>query len=626
MIGLNECLDNSGRCVEALAASERGSRAADFSTSDGTSVAPRVGGLLRDVLKYQIVTVLLTVGLSFAVADELPENDPVFKAVGDELKRSMSLHLEDLDKPYFIEYAVDDTVTHRITATYGSLVRSAPGRSRVLHGLVRVGSYDLDNSNFAGRGGGGRRSLAVSVELPIDEGYMALRQAIWRATDFQYKDAVETLAQKRAYLKDRNVEDRPRDFVKAGAVTIMKDRVSLSFDLALWEDYARRISARFGDYGHIHKSDVTLAAGIENRYMVNSEGSRMRHGDTEALLRITAEAQADDGERLSDFLTYNAATPEQLPAISEVFADVSKLADRLAVAIRAPILEDYTGPVLIDGIAAPQFFRQLLARGITGQAEAVGSPRRGPQGSDDLENRLGKRILPPTFQIYDDPRAEKFQGAFLSGHYLFDDEGISAQRVNVVVDGKLEGMVMSRTPTKQFAQSNGHGRRAGGEALRSSIGCLYIESTKSESPADLKKELLDAADSEGLKFGLRITGLQNRAAGGPGFGGRGGGFGRGGGAGAARAVGDPLSIYKVYVADGREELVRGCEFNAVDVRSLRKIIAAGNVPTVHNSTGGAAPSSSVVAPAVLFGELELSRIKRETEKKPVIEAPHARKN
>jgi hypothetical protein len=157
------------------------------------------------------------------------------------------------------------------------------------------------------------------------------------------------------------------------------------------------------------------------------------------------------------------------------------------------------------------------------------------------------------------------------------------------------------------------------------VGCLYIESTKSESPAELKKELRDAAEAEGLKFGLRITSLQNRAAATtPTFGGRGGGFGRGGAPGVTRSVGDPIAIYKVYVADGHEEPVRGCEFNAVDVRSLRKIIAAGSEPVVHNSTGGTAPPSSVIAPAVLFEELELSRIKRETEKKPILQAPQAR--
>ncbi|MCI0533726.1 MAG: metallopeptidase TldD-related protein [Verrucomicrobiales bacterium] len=576
-------------------------------------------------LKEQFVAALLICGVFSALADQ-PPDDIVFKALDDELKRSMSLHLEDLEAPYFIQYGVDDTVTFRISAAYGALSNSDRSHTRVLQSQVRVGSYQLDNSNFADPRGGGRSGLGGATELPTDDDYMALRHAIWRLTDWQYKEALETLTQKRAYMKDRNVEDRPGDFAKTEPIKAVKERVNLPFDRATWETVIRRISARFREFPHLQNADVNLVAGVENRYMLNSEGSRLRYGYTEALLRITAEAQADDGERLSDTLSYYAAIPEQLPKVEDVLADVNKLADRLAAAMRAPVLEDYTGPVLFDGLASAQLFRQLLARGIVAQADPVGVSRRGGTATEDLENRLGKRILPPTFQMYDDPRNAKFQDFFLAGHYLTDDEGIPAQRVNIVVDGKLEGMVMSRTPTKQFAKSNGHGRRGGGETPRAAVGCLYVESTKSETPENLKKQLLDAAESEGLKFGLRITGIQSRG-GGPGrFAGGGGRFGRGGGrGGSTRVVGDPISIYKVYVADGHEEPVRGCEFNGLDVQSLRRILAAGNAPVVQNNVIGTTPSSSIIAPSVLIGEVELSRIKQEAEKKPILEAPHARR-
>ncbi|MBI2946154.1 MAG: hypothetical protein HYY23_00790 [Verrucomicrobia bacterium] len=579
-------------------------------------------------LAHSNAKLALLVGLlSPAFAEEVPENDVVFRALGDELKRAMSLHLADLDKPYFVQYSVDDTVTYRTTATYGAVVNSDQNRSRVFQSQVRVGSYDLDNSNFAGRGGvGGRRGLSGSAELPVDDDYASLRHAIWLATDTQYKDAVETLTQKRAYMKDRNLQERAVDFAKAKSVSAIQPRINLTFDRKPWEDYARRISASFESYRHIQNSDLSLAAGAENRYLVNSEDSRLRYSDTGAILRITAGAQTPDGQRISDSLVYYAPSLEGLPELEQVLADVGKLADRFAAMLKAPILEDYTGPVLFDGVASAQLFRQLLAAGVTGQPDPVGSQRRASQGGDDLETRLGKRILPTTFHIYDDPRDRQFQDTFLAGHYLFDDEGVPAERVEIVVDGKLDGMVMSRTPTKQFAKSNGHGRRVGGEAPRSAVGCLYIEAAKGLSPEELKKELIDAAEAEGLKFGLKITGLSGRVGGTSGFGGPGGRFGRGGGGrgGAGRLVGDPISIYRVHVADGREEPVRGCEFSSLDLRSLRRIIAAGNVQTVHNSAGGGAPASSVIAPAILFEELELSRIRQEAEKKPILEAPHAR--
>jgi hypothetical protein len=85
-------------------------------------------------------------------------------------------------------------------------------------------------------------------------------------------------------------------------------------------------------------------------------------------------------------------------------------------------------------------------------------------------------------------------------------------------------------------------------------------------------------------------------------------------------------IYKVYVSDGHEEPVRGCEFTSIDIQSLRKIMAAGNVRTVQNNIIGVTPSSSIIAPAVLMGEVELSRIKAEPEKQPILEDPQARKS
>jgi hypothetical protein len=360
-----------------------------------------------------------------------------------------------------------------------------------------------------------------------------------------------------------------------------------------------------------------LTAGVENRYLLNSEGTRLRYGYSEVLLRVVAEAQAADGERLSDQLVYFATAPKQLPPIEMVLADVQTLSDRLAQLLRAPVLKDYTGPVLIDGAASPLLFRQLLSRGVAGQAEPVGSQRRNIPGTEDLEQRLGKRVLPTSFRVYDDPRPLAFQGTPLAGHYLIDDEGISAQRVDLVTNGKLHAMVMSRTPTKRFSQSTGHGRRSSSDPPRAIIGCLYIESSDTRSPEDLKKALLKAADDEGLEYGLRITGLRGRDAGDtPAF-----RFSRGA---PSRGVGDPVAVYKVYVADGREEQVRGCEFRSLDERNLRRILAAGNVRFVDNHAMSSTPSSSVIAPAVLLEEMELTRIDRESEKKPIIEAPQAR--
>jgi hypothetical protein len=98
-----------------------------------------------------------------------------------------------------------------------------------------------------------------------------------------------------------------------------------------------------------------------------------------------------------------------------------------------------------------------------------------------------------------------------------------------------------------------------------------------------------------------------------------------GASGGDQKLGDPILIHKVYVEDGREEWVRGCEFDPIKVRDLKDILAAGKNPRVYNyigfGMGGVTPSTSIIAPAVLFEEMELTRIEQENPKLPLLKAP-----
>jgi TldD protein len=562
-------------------------------------------------------------------AAALAQTDVVIDALVDELDRSMTLQLEAEKSPYFIEYVVADTASRRISATCGAIVGSDQSRARRLFTEVRVGYYDVDNTNFEsgargfgsrfrGRGRGGGRAAGGVASLPTDDSYAAIRQAAWQATDGVYKEAVETLTHKVAYMEERNLPDRPDDFSRVEVLQQIDPLARLDLDAAAWEERLRAISRRLLEHVHLLDSDVSLTASADNRYLVNSEGSRVRTGSTSFVLTVSAELQAADGEPLWDRLVYHAASPGRLPAVDAVLKDVDELARGLAAKADAPVLEDYVGPVLFDGRAAPQVIHALLAQGVAGSAEPVGGGRRRFSATETLEKYLNKRILPREFRVYDDPRAPSFGDEVLAGHYGVDDEGVPAQRVDLVVKGKLVGMLMSRVPTQDFDRSNGHGRGVGGRT-EAAAGCLYLETSKGQAPDALTAALLEAVSDEDLDYGIRVSsiGLATAARAMPtGFAG-GAGFMGGG-----RLLGDPIAIYKVY-ADGREELVRGCAFGELDVGDLRDILAAGSTAAVHN-VGRAPTGTSVIAPALLFEEVELFTIEEEREGEPIVTAPHQR--
>ncbi|MCA9289569.1 MAG: hypothetical protein KDA25_00480, partial [Phycisphaerales bacterium] len=59
-------------------------------------------------------------------------DDVLMQALVDELGRSMTLQLGDLQAPYFVQYHVQETETYQMAATYGAIVTSDDASSRRL--------------------------------------------------------------------------------------------------------------------------------------------------------------------------------------------------------------------------------------------------------------------------------------------------------------------------------------------------------------------------------------------------------------------------------------------------------------------------------------------------------------
>jgi hypothetical protein len=79
-------------------------------------------------------------------------------------------------------------------------------------------------------------------------------------------------------------------------------------------------------------------------------------------------------------------------------------------------------------------------------------------------------------------------------------------------------------------------------------------------------------------------------------------------------------MWRVYTSDGHMELVRGAVFKDLDIRTLRRdIVAAGSDSYVYNRIEPLA--SSIVAPSLLFDELDIQRANRTREKLPQYPAP-----
>jgi len=537
---------------------------------------------------------------------------PLMKVLSEELDYSVvQLKMPDGTTPYFLAYTITDQTSVSIRAELGAIYGNDSSRRRVLDVDVRVGDYHRDNTHKI-RGGfdfgfsdfmGG-----LTSSLSLDDDPIALKQAIWLATDRSFKSAVKKYQRVRTNLKTMvEEEDKSADFSKEQPVKYAGPEVGLRLDRERWAERLRKISALAREYPLIYNSSVTLSATAANRYLVNSEGTRIRDGQKRLRLFVTASTRAEDGMDLYQSFGFNAASEDKLPGDAEILKKFSEVIQQVLALRDAPLVEPYTGPAILVNRSAGVFFHEIFGHRIEGHRQ------KDVEEGQTFTKKVGKPILPEFISVRDDPTRARFSDIDLRGFYRYDDEGVSAQNVLLVDKGVLKTFLMSRSPIKGFPKSNGHGRRNPGAQVVSRMGNTIIESTKTVPFAKLRELLIEECKKQNKPFGLLFQDIS-------------GGFTGTRRAGAQVFKVLPLVVYRVY-ADGRpDELVRGVDIVGTPLTCFSKITCTGDDPDVFNGTCGAESGSvpvSAISPSLLVSEVEVEKRRREQERPPILKPPIA---
>jgi TldD protein len=512
-------------------------------------------------------------------------SDPILRALKAELTRSKSqLKMDNVDAPFYIEYRVFDVEQFDASAAFGALRDQNRTRLRLLRAVVRLGDYKLDSFLNAGQG--------VSDILPLDNDELAIRHQVWLATDQAYKRASEAFSNKKAQLKQLNIDDPVDDFAKAEPVVSIGPVAKLDVDPPKWTKMLEAATSVYRTDPQIQSFLANLNFTVFSQYFVNTEGTITRHGSAHYQITLSASEQAPDGMRLDRAPQFTANHIEELPTADEFQSDALKLVADMKTLREAPVAdEEYRGPVLFSSDAATDMFFELIVPNVLGRRPLPGRPART---TGAFASSWRARVLPDFISVVDDPTMDAFAGHGLGGSYKVDDEGVPAAPVTVVEKGTLVNYLIGRVPIRDFPASNGHGRASGNGNTAPAPGNLFFRPTKTSTREELKKQLLDECRTRGLKYGYFVDTLGPRLA--------------------------PRMLYRVWTNDGHEELVRGAIFNELDIRALRSdLVAAGDDPLVSNRTG--VPFMTIVSPSVLFDELEVKRADNTKDKLPDYPAP-----
>ncbi|MGI8744362.1 MAG: metallopeptidase TldD-related protein [Bryobacteraceae bacterium] len=559
-------------------------------------------------------------------------DDVILRAMRDELARSGSLRLAGLDKPYYVEYTIEDANALSITASLGALITAHEAPVRLQDVKVRVGDYAFDNTNhvYSDYYSGSRYD---SEHLPLDNSYAAIRDVLWLATDRAYKGAEEAIARKRSSLKNVNSAEQLPDYTKVQPVQAILPIHRTPADETAWKNRVSKLSRIFASFPQVLSSNLEFQSIQTTTYFANSEGTVIRMPDNVAYLRVRAHGQAPDGMQLRDAEVYQAANAGDLPAESELHRGITAIAEEIGSLAKAPMGDGYSGPVLFEPHAAAQLFGQLLGDNLKPTRKPVADAGRpAPYLPSELENKVGSRILPDWLDVVDDPTQTEWHGQALFGHYLYDTEGVSPKPLLLIEKGVLKTFPLTRTPVlKGFESSNGRARMRGRfGAAAPGFGNLFVRASQAVPPAELKKKLIDLCRARNKPYGMlvrkldypssaSIAELQKSSS----------AMAQSGG--GTRPVSLPLLVYRVY-PDGREELVRGLRFRGLSTRSFKDISGASEDSQVFNfmdspypfalmGVGGFVANSSVIAPGLLFEELEFEPTQEDLPKLPIVPPP-----
>ena len=263
------------------------------------------------------------------------------------------LQLQGFAKPFFIQYRIEEVDDYSTKAEFGASEGAQRAHERVARVTVRVGDYKTDSSG--GRGDGALQLAA------LDDDPIALRSALWAATDTAYKSALAAYAQKQAALKQVQTPPQADDFSHEKPLISLAEPVTLNVDGDAWTErmaqasglYRNDPAGRAGE-GNVQYSTAQFHGRVTTTWLVTSEGTIVRKTAAAVPGSLCRGHAGADGMRLDRSYASTGSSLKDLDAPEAFEKHALGLIASLAELRKAPLVEEeYHGPLLLSADAAP---------------------------------------------------------------------------------------------------------------------------------------------------------------------------------------------------------------------------------------------------------------------------------
>lgn len=527
-----------------------------------------------------------------------PDKSRSFDTAEKDMPGGATMPGKPADHPYFISYIIETFRMFQAAATFGKII--GQGSSVFSRGDVdlRVGDYSLDNTP---EGRWRYRSGSYQGYIPGDADYWGLRKALWWQSDLAFKRAIEQYSHKKMMMKTKKRKEPLDDLSRENPYRYFQAPVDEKLEWERIKDILKQVSLLFREYPQIDRSQAEALVQFKRHYYVSSEGSANRTFDKNAAVNVEMYGLTDNGLLTKDGFSVDCSTNDNLEA---VIKKARQEIDKFCIQLKAQPMEDYFGPVLLEGPAAAEFVLQSIVPLMQAERDPVSDYDYAGNSSNDLKKWLNKRITSPQLTLIDDPSAVIHENDSLAGNYVVDDEGMPGKRITLIENGVLKTFYMSRSPIEKLYGTNGHLR--GGQLMP---GNLFLSSTKGISRKKLLKTMEKLCKEKGNDYGIIIRRLEPQKY----------------SLGYLDATIKALEAYRYDIRTKELKLVRNLVLRDVSRRTLRDIYRLGEKAVVYNSRLGSGMESepfSVITPDILLDQIEASGPSEVGSQPPLLKNPY----
>lgn len=514
------------------------------------------------------------------------KNQEIFNAMQTEMTRNLKeLKMDKFARPYFMAYKITPETRYSFSASQGVLMQNVKNYYPEYEAQVRVGNTKEDNSYFM-----------PSVFLPKETrsyfalNYEGIRKFFWQITDIVYKNSLAELTEKQAYKKNKHITQKYDDFSFSPAQEYFDTLTQPSVDSDYWKEVAKKTSAKgalpeFEDF--ITFVDISFVPS----YFVSSRGSKYLQDKYFIKIRFVAQGRLEDGLEFNLNKTLTYADFKDVPSVEELEKEAGDFSKEILAFNKAKKVDAYIGPVLLEGAQAAKLMK-ILAREIS-FTKHLSSNNDYSYYDGAFSDKLGLKVFSSGFDVIDDPLRKTFDKQKLAGYYEIDEEGVQAQKIQVIENGILKDLPFTSSLTKNNKKSNGHARSYYGySTVMANPSNLILLARNTIPEEDFLNTFQNFCAEQGLKACPVIKATE----------------------------GETFFGFMIDSKTGAKTPVYG-EMTSFNTRSLRDIKYASDKMQVYNEMSRNGLGFSIVTPDLILDNGEINQSKKQPSRKPLIKRP-----